>query len=318
MKLVFLGTGDIALPTLKYLLEAPGHEVAAVVTQPDRPAGRGNKMQAPRVKELALAAGVPVLQPEKVRRKEALEELRGFLPADLFVVMAYGQILPTALIEMPSIACVNLHASLLPRHRGASPVHAAVLAGDATSGITLMHIAQELDAGDMILSREIPLDPRETAGSLHDRLADLGPEVIAAGLAELAQGKAPRVPQDVALVTYAPKLDRDSGKLDWSQSAVALDRVARGLHPWPGVWTVYGGGTRLKVLETFPEVLPEPAEPGTVVRADVGGLWVACGAGDEALRLVQVQPEGRRAMQARDFANGTPGLVGSKLGSGSE
>ena len=315
MKLVFLGTGDIALPTLNCLLHAPGHEVLAVVTQPDRPAGRGNKLQVPRTKELALAAGVPVLQPERVRRQAALAELRAY-PADVFVVMAYGQILPDALLAMPRLACVNLHASLLPRHRGASPVHAAVLAGDAQSGITLMHVAQELDAGDMIIAHSLDLSPRETAGSLHDRLADLGPGLIAEGLALLEAGTAPRLPQDPALVTHAPKLDRDSGKLDWSQDSVTLDRTARGLHPWPGVWTEFGDDKRqrLKILEAFPESLPDSASPGTIARITADGIWVACGNGAEALRLTQVQPEGRKAMSARDFANGVPHLLGSRLG----
>lgn len=312
MKIVFLGTGDIALPSLLWLLAAPEIEVAAVVTQPDRPAGRGNKLQPPKVKEMALENGVRVLQPEKVRRPEALEELRA-IGADLFVVMAYGQILPQALLNMPRLATVNLHASLLPRHRGASPVHAAVLAGDAESGLTLMHVVYELDAGDIILAHRLTLAPRETAGSLHDRLADLGPGLLAEALPLLAAGKAPRTPQDPTLVTYAPKLTRESGLLDWTQDAPTLDRTARGLHPWPGVWTQLHG-KRLKVLEAWPE--PETAHnavPGTVLKAEPDGLWIACGEGG-AMRLTQVQAEGRKPMTGKDFANGTPGIIGTVLG----
>ena len=235
LKLVYLGSGDIGLPTLRALL-ASRHELLAVVTQPDRPVGRHQTLTAGPIKALALAAGVPVFQPERIRRPEVVETLRA-LGADVFVVFAYGQILPKAVLDAPREACLNLHASLLPRHRGAAPIQAAILAGDAESGLTVMYMDEGLDTGDALLERRFALSPDETGGSLHDRLAEMAPEALSEALDLLASGNASRRPQDPALATHAPKLDRQSGRIDWSLDAAFLARLVRAMNPWPGAFT---------------------------------------------------------------------------------
>lgn len=315
MNLIFLGTGDIALPSLRWLLEQRGkehdHTVKAVVTQPDKPAGRGQQLKEPAPKVLARAHDLHVLQPPKLRSADAQAELAQFLPADCFVVMAYGQILPLSVLEMPRLTCLNLHASLLPAHRGAAPVHASVLAGDEESGITLMYMDEGMDTGDILLMDRLTLHPRETAGSLHDRLADLAPLTLKRGLELLEAGQAPRNAQDEKLATYAPKLNRAMGEIDWSLPAEALDRRIRGLHPWPGSFTFLPaehdarGPLRLKILEAAPAPdHPDGTSPaGRVHPAGDERLIVPCGAGT-ALEILQVQPEGRKAMPAAEFLRG--------------
>jgi methionyl-tRNA formyltransferase len=304
MDLVFFGTGDIALPTLRHLLVHPRHKLRAVITQPDKPAGRQLILTPPETKKLALEHGVPVHQPERIR--SFLPELAA-IPADVYVVMAYGQILPKALLEMPRVACINLHASLLPRHRGAAPIQAAILAGEAESGITVMYIDVGLDSGDILLEKRLPLDPQETGGTLHDKLALLGPDALEEALTVLEAGHAPRLPQDHASATHQGKLTRESGILDWSQPAVDLERRIRAFDPWPGTATRMPNG---KVLKVFPpvEILPTSGEPGSVLSAGADGLVIACGSG--ALRLGQVQAEGKKRMAARDY------LSGNSLGEG--
>jgi methionyl-tRNA formyltransferase len=318
MRIVFLATGEIALPTLDWLLRSR-HDLAALVTQPDKPVGRsGSKTRPPRVKTVAQAAGMPVLQPRRCRKPQAVEQIAAFEP-EVLLVMAYGQILPKSLLTVPRIAPINLHASLLPRHRGAAPVHAAILSGDSRSGITVMYVAEGLDTGDMLLKRELEIGPRETAGQLHDRIAQLTPDALSEALDLLEAGSAPRQPQADSLATYAPKLDRHMGRIDWNRPAEDLDRLIRGLHPWPGTWTTLPRGekrVRLKLhcaepLET--ESARENSPPGTVLSTGPEGITIACG-GETTLCLGEAQPEGKTAMKANELANGSYLTPGIRLG----
>ena len=305
-----MGTGDIGLPSLRALIERPDCEVAAVVTQPDRPAGRGNKLHAPEVKRVAEAAGIPVLQPRKLRDAAAEEEVRALAP-DVIVVMAYGQILSRAVLDLPRLACLNLHASLLPRHRGAAPIQAAIAAGDRETGITVMYMAEGLDTGDILLAHPLPILPNETGGSLHDRLAELAPDALAEALALLAAGKAPRIPQDNALATYAGRLQRQDGRIDWSQSAIEIERRIRAMNPWPAASTELplgaGGTARLKVFSAAIEN-ETAATPGILLRTDESGILISASTG--AVLLREVQGEGTRRMQASEWLRGHAIAIG--------
>ena len=318
MKIAYLGSGEIGLPTLRALLAARAegrHELLAVVTQPDRPVGRHHTLTPGAIKTLALEAGIPVLQPERIRRPEAVEALRA-LAADVFVVFAYGQILPPAVLDAPRFACLNLHASLLPSYRGAAPIHAAVLAGEAESGLTVMYMDAGLDTGDALLERRLRLRRRETAGSLHDRMADLAPAALFEALDVLAAGGAPRQPQDGALATYAPKLERATGQIDWTRDHLTLDRFVRGLHPWPGAFTTLPGPRpiTLKIHSALP-VRRCVGEAGEVVRISARGVLVAAGTGGLLLR--EVQMEGKRRLPAGEFVRGYPLPPGTRLGGSS-
>lgn len=311
MRLVYAGSGDIGLPTLRALLEDARHEVAGVITQPDRPVGRHQELRPSAIKRLALAAGVPVQQPERIRRPEAVEALRAFAP-DVLVVFAYGQILPAAVLAIPRVAPLNLHASLLPAHRGAAPIQAAVLAGDRLGGMTVMYMDEGLDTGDILLTRPLPLRRRETGGSLHDRLAAAAPEALFAALDLLAAGAAPRAPQDAALATHSPKLTRESGRIDWRRPHFQIDRCVRAMNPWPGASTLLPDGRALKIFSALP-VRRCAGEPGEILRVSARGLLVACGGGGLLLR--EVQAEGKRRLPAADFLRGNPLPPGVKLGS---
>lgn len=315
MRIVYLGTGDIGLPALRWLVGSR-HEVVGIVTQPDRPVGRKQVMTPPQIKVVANAVPIPVRQPEKVG--EDLDAARDWSP-DVLVVMAYGQILPQAVLELPAVACINLHASLLPRHRGASPIQAAIRAGDAESGITVMHVAKGLDEGDVILSHPITLNADETGGSLHDRLAELAPGALAEALDLLEAGEARRFPQDGQLVTYAPKLGRTDGRIDWHLPAVELERVIRAYDPWPGSSTILppgadgrGPGRQLKIFPPA-RLVEGTGRPGEVLTATGGRLVVAAGGG-QALALFEVQPEGSRRMKTDAFLAGCPLTPGDRLG----
>lgn len=299
MRVVYIGSGDIGLPSLRWLLDAPGIEVCGVVTQPDKAAGRGLRVAFSSVKELALSRNVPVLQPRRLRDPGAVSEIAALAP-DLLVVMAYGQILPKALLDVPPQGALNLHASLLPRHRGAAPIHAALLAGDAESGITVMWMDEGLDTGDILLAKACPLGSDETAGSLHDRLADLAAVALEEAVARIRSGTAARMPQDPALATYAPKLDRSIGRLDWSCPAPELARRVRALHPWPGCTAdlELQGGKHVTVKIHAAECVPGNAPAGLC-----DGLLVGCGGGG-LLRIVRLQPAGGRAMSGPDFLRG--------------
>lgn len=304
MRLAFMGSPGFAVPALRALVEA-GHEVAAVYAQPPRPAGRGGRVQKGAVHEAAESLGLPVRTPGGLRRDPAAQEAFAALDLDAAVVAAYGLLLPAAMLAAPCRGCLNVHASLLPRWRGAAPIQAAILAGDPESGVTIMQMDAGLDTGPMLLRESVPLGPRATASWLHDQLAELGARLIVRALAE---GPEP-VPQGTEDATYAPKLTRESGRLDWAQSADTLDRQARALNPWPGTYTTLGTAFRgeiLKVLDAVPE--PGRGEPGQVLD---GALLVACSEG--ALRLLRVQRSGRAPMTAAEMLRGRPVPPGTFL-----
>ena len=296
MRIVFCGTGDIGLPSLRALADSARHELVGVITQPDRPAGRDLRPRPPAVKSEALAREIPVAQPERIRKD--FSALAEWSP-DLMVVAAYGQILPQTVLQIPRLGCLNLHASLLPRHRGASPVQAAILAGDSETGMTAMYVDEGLDTGDILLARSIPIHPNETAGALHDRLADLAPSVLLESLELLEKGSAARLPQDAALATYAPKLGRQDGHLDWREPAGFLARKVRAMTPWPGA-SARLAGALLKIHSA--QESPERGSPGTVLSSGPEGICVAAGKGSLVLREIQI--EGKRRLAAADFLRG--------------
>ena len=311
MRIVFIGTGEIGVPTLRALLDSE-HEVVAVVTQPDKPVGREQGIEPPPIKKAitrsgsfqtpkGLGAGKPplleVLQPAKIKDPQAIEELRALKP-DVIVVVAYGQILPRDVLEIPRLACLNLHASLLPRWRGAAPIQAAIAAGDCETGITVMYMDEGLDTGDILLQRNVEILPNDTGESLHDRLAQIAPEALLESLRLLAAGNAPRIPQDNARATYAPKLKREHGLIDWSESAEAIERKIRAYNPWPGAFMKLDR-QNLKVFSA--PVVDLTGQPGEILRSDKD-LIIAAGKG--ALSLAEVQLEGKRRMSAVEFLRG--------------
>lgn len=304
MRIVFIGTGEIGVPSLRALLNAPQHQLVGVITQPDKPVGREQRLTAPPIKTALAGSSIPIFQAARIRHEDAVAQLRALAP-DLIVVMAYGQILPKSVLEIPRIACLNLHASLLPRHRGAAPIQAAIAAGDAEAGITVIYMNEGLDTGDMLLQKTLSISPNETGGSLHDRLAELAPEALTSALELLATGNAPRNPQRAAGVTYAPKLTRDDGKIDWSEPAAAIERKIRAFDPWPGAFTQLSDGSgkmrHLKIFRASWEAR-EVGPPGTLFQPNDTEVLVATGQG--ALRLEAVQLEGKRRMSAVDFFRG--------------
>jgi methionyl-tRNA formyltransferase len=304
-----MGTPAFACPILEALL-ARRDPVVGVVTQPDRPRGRGLAVAAPEVKVLAEQRGLPVLQPEKVKDPAFEQALRALAP-DMVVVAAYGRILPRAILDLPPRGCINVHASLLPRHRGAAPIAWAILAGDQATGVTTMNMAEEMDAGDMLLQRATPIGPEETGGELTARLATLGAELIGETIDALRAGTLrPRAQAD-ADVTYAPRIDQQQRRIDWSKPADELARLIRALSPAPAAFTTLGP-RRLKIYRARPTgTRPSGAAPGTVVSAG-GGLAVAAGRG--ALELLEVQLEGRRRLAAAEFLAGHPVAAGTCLG----
>lgn len=305
MSLIFIATGEIALPSFRHLLEH-GPRPVALVTQPDKPTGRHQKLTPPAIKVAALAAGIPVYQPEKIG--DITEQLAALQP-EIIVVMAYGQILRKNILTLASKAIINLHASLLPKYRGAACIQAAIDSGDAETGITAMHVVRALDAGDMIVARSIPISPDETGGALHDRLADLAPAVMAEALEKLTDGTAPRIPQDDAASSYVSKLERDDGRIDWNQDAAEIERRVRAYDPWPGTFTITTEEGRPKRLKIFPPVtvLDMDLPPGRI--STMGGEY-AIGCGTGAVRLENIQPEGSRRMSAADYLRGRPPMIG--------
>ena len=300
LSVVFMGTPDFAVPCLARVLE-DGYPVRGVFTQPDKPVGRRQTLTPPPVKQLALEKGIPVFQPAKLRDGAALEILRGLSP-DLIVVVAYGRILPREILDCPRLGCVNVHGSLLPKYRGAAPIQWTVINGDPVGGVTTMYMAEELDAGDTILSMSLPVGEEETSGELYERLAPLGAECLSRTLALFQEGRVPRAPQDHAAATLAPMLDKAMGEMDFSLPARRLHDLVRGLNPWPSAWTA-AEGKRLKVHRA--RVLREEgteAPPGTVLPGE--GLAVACGSG--VLELLEVQPEGKGRMPGSAFLLGHP------------
>jgi len=315
-----MGTGDIALPSLVSLIDGHLAGLVGLVTQPDKPVGRKQVMTPPQIKTVALEHGVTVFQPKKVSDAEFLSELEALKP-DIIVVMAYGQILSQRFLDIPAVACINLHASLLPKYRGAACIQAAIDSGDSHTGMTVMHVVKALDAGDVILKCETPIGAQETGGELHDRLAELAPEALGKALSQLADGSAERVPQDPEQVSYISKLMRSDGQIDWSMPAKALALRIRAYDPWPGTSTEFtdkkgrnkGRKRRLKIFPQV-EVLEDASiqgAPGEVLECGER-LVIACGEG--ALKINTLQPDGSRRMAVEDFLLSSPVEVGDVMG----
>ncbi len=309
MRVVFIGTGEIGVPVLRFLLASVAHELIAVVTQPDKPVGRDQRIQAPPIKAALGESAIPVLQPARMKREEAVAELRALAP-EVIVVMAYGQILPRSVLEIPSVACLNLHASLLPKYRGAAPIQAAIVAGETETGITVMYMAEGLDTGDMLLKKTLPIAADETGQTLHDRLAEIAPVALEEALQLLVAGNAPREPQDDSAATYAAKLEREHGQIDWSRPAANIERQVRAYHSWPGTFTTLraadGPSRKLKIFPPI-SVTGETLAAGHL--ATEHGLAIGCA--DGALTLGEVQLEGKKRMSAAEFVRGQPWVAGA-------
>jgi len=309
MRIVFIGTGEIGVPTLEALLKSE-HDVIGVVTQPDKPAGREQRIEPPPIKKVVTSGApnaspartgralpLPILQPLRIKDQQAIEDI-GVLKPDVIVVMAYGQILPRNVLEIPKIPCLNLHASLLPRWRGAAPIQAAIAAGDPETGITVMYMDEGLDTGDILLQRRIDIRSDDTGGSLHERLAQIAPDALLHSLRLFVEGSAPRIPQDNSLATYAPKLKREEGKIDWSEPADAIERKIRAFNPWPGAFTKFDG-PNLKIFSA--SIVDLSGKPGEILGS---GKEFIIAAGGRALSLGEVQLEGKRRMSATEFLRG--------------
>lgn len=309
LRTVFMGTPDFALQTLQGLIDA-GCNLVGVYTQPDRPKGRGKQMAPPPVKELARQHGIPVYQPQKLRQPEVVTELEAMAP-DLIVVVAYGQILPKSVLDIPKYGCINVHASLLPRYRGAAPINKAIIDGETETGITTMYMDVGLDTGDMLVKKTLTIGAEETAGELHDRLAVLGREAMEETLRQLCAGTLQREVQDDAQSSYAPMMKKEDGVIDWSRSALEIHNQVRGLDPWPGAYTSLGGEL-LKLARTTPQDNADAPRPGTVIAADRDGVQIACGSGSLLVRELQLA--GRKRLGAADFLRGCPLQPGTCLG----
>lgn len=320
MRIVFMGTPDFAVSTAEALYQA-GHEIVLAVTQPDKPKGRGNKLQFPPVKIWAQEREIPVFQPKKIRDREAVQQLQE-AAADIIVVAAFGQILPKEILDLPAFGCVNVHASLLPKYRGAAPIQWAVINGETVSGVTTMQMGEGLDDGDMLLKKEVLLAPDETGGSLFDKLAVVGGELCVKTLEELQKGSLKPVPQDDALSTHVGMIKKSMGKMDFTCPAEQLERLVRGLNPWPSAFTFLDGKT-LKVWKAAVEdrlpgetkrggCLEEHPVPGMIFAADERGIWVLTG--KAYLVLEEIQLEGKKRMSAADFLRGHEIVTGTVLG----
>lgn len=310
MRIVFFGTPQFAVPSLEALI-ASHHAVVGVVSQPDRPKGRGHQLQPTPIRAVAEAHGIPLLQPARIREAGFLDRIRAFAP-DLGVVVAFGRILPDALIAIPRLGLINVHASLLPKYRGAAPIQRAVLAGEPQTGVAIMRIVTELDAGATFAMRAVPIPPEATSGDMEAVLARLGADLLIPVIDDLAAGRAVETPQNHALATLAPKITKDEGPIDWTAPAQAVHDHIRGMQPWPLASTLIRG-TRY-VIRKSAVATGVRGMAATVIRADGGELIVGCG-NDTALRILEIQPEGRRTMSARDFLAGRALAIGERLGS---
>ncbi len=311
---VFMGTGEIGLPSLKLLLARCDCDVVGVVTQPDKPAGRSRALKGSLIKELGNMSGLPVFQPVSLRKPDSLETLKIWNP-DLIVVMAFGQILPKSVLDLPRVACLNLHASLLPKYRGASPIHAAISAGESETGISVMYMAEGLDTGDVLLMRRERIQRRDTAGSLHDRLSEVAASALSQAIDQLSDHTAERSPQDDTATSYAGRLTRADARVDWSLPTRQIERQIRAMNPWPVAWTTIplSDGTRRDVKIFSAIACRKPGgEPGRILRADDRGTLIATGDGSILIR--QVQMEGRKRMSANEWQLGTPIPVGGVAG----
>ena len=319
MKIVYMGTPDFSVGALEALLAA-GHEVVAVVTQPDKPRGRGKEMQVTSVKECALSHNIPVFQPVRIKTAEAVEELRKF-QADIFVVAAFGQLLSKEILEMPKYGCINIHASLLPKYRGAAPIQWAILDGEAETGVTIMQMDVGLDTGDMLLKRAIPILNTDTGESLHDKLAVLGAQLIVEALEQIEQGTISPVKQEESETCYARMLDKKMGCVDFATEAVVIERLIRGLNSWPSAYTYLDGKT-MKIweaavvteeeIQTVCSTGTDREEPGTIVAVDKEAIYVKTG--KDFLKILQIQMEGKKRMSTREFMLGHEFRTGTILG----
>ncbi|MBR4758786.1 MAG: methionyl-tRNA formyltransferase [Lachnospiraceae bacterium] len=310
MRIVFMGTPDFAVGSLKALYEA-GYEIAAVVTQPDKPKGRKKELMPPPVKEYAMSVSLPVLQPEKLKTGEWDEQLSA-LGADLFVVAAFGQILPQNILDMPKYGCINLHASLLPEYRGAAPIQQAILDGKKETGVTIQQMALALDSGDIISRKIVPIDDEDTGGSLFDKLAEEGAKLLLETIPRIESGDIDPQPQDESKSSYVKMLKKEDGRMDFSLTATVLHNRVRGLSPWPGAFTELGG-KKLRIWKT--QVLGtvgDDASAGTVISAGKTGIDICCGEG--VLRILELQPEGKKNMRAADYLLGHAIEVGTVFG----
>ena len=311
MKVIFMGTPDFSVGTLEALIEA-GHEVVLAVTQPDKPKGRGGKMQYPPVKEVALEHDIPVFQPKKIRDPQSIEELRKY-EADVMVVIAFGQILPKEILKMTTYGCINVHASLLPKYRGAAPIQWAVINGERVSGVTTMQMDEGLDTGDMIMKTEVVLDEKETGGSLHDKLALEGAKLCVHTLKVLEEKTAVWEKQEDSPTEYARMLDKKLGDIDWTKDAASIERLIRGLNPWPSAYTKWNSKI-MKIWEA--DVLEGQTDqmPGTIVKVEKDGFCVQTGTG--LIKVLSLQIPGKKRMDAGAFLRGYPMEEGTVLSSG--
>ena len=324
MKIIYMGTPDFAASPLESIIRA-GYEVVCVVTQPDKPKGRSGKLIPSPVKEVAMSHGIPVLTPVKIRTPESIEELRQY-PADLGVVAAFGQILPKEVLDMPRLGCVNIHASLLPHLRGASPIQHAILNGDEETGVTIMQMDEGLDTGDILIQESIPILDDDTGGSLFDKLSVLGSELIVKALPMIESGALTPIPQDESRADKVGMLKKEMGRMDFTQSSVQLDRHVRGMDPWPGAYTSYKG-RQLKIWKVRSvDITKEPdkkylvdiisktkdSEPGTVIYSDKSSIYTACGEG--ILAIDELQLEGKKRMSTHDFLLGVRIQAGERFG----
>ncbi|MBQ4473446.1 MAG: methionyl-tRNA formyltransferase [Lachnospiraceae bacterium] len=310
MRVVFMGTPDFAVPSLEKILEA-GHEVAGVVTQPDRPKGRHGELSASPVKECALAHGLEVYQPARLKgHPECTEKIASWKP-DVIVVAAFGQILPKEVLEIPPLGCLNVHGSLLPKYRGAAPIQQAVVDGEAESGVTIMYMAEGLDTGDIISQAAIALDPEETGGSLFDKIKILGADLLVKTLEAAARGEITRTPQDETKATYVKMYQKESGRIDFGKSAAQIECLIRGMNPWPTAFTALHGKT-LKIWRAQVCEGADGAEPGTVCEVSKDSFTVQTG--DGGLRVLELQLEGKKRMDTASFLRGTTIGVGTLLG----
>jgi methionyl-tRNA formyltransferase len=306
-----MGTPDFAVPSLRVLLEEKEQvEVIGVVTQPDRPKGRKKVLTPPSVKVEALNHDLPVFQPQKLRSEEGIRRVLELQP-DLIVTAAYGQILPEPVLEAPKYGCINVHASLLPKYRGGAPIHHAIINGEKETGVTIMYMVKALDAGDMLLQRAIPITSEDNVGTMHDKLANLGAELLKEVLPSILDGTVQAVPQDDEQATFAPNITREDEKIDWKRSARELDCQIRGLCPWPVAYTMWKGKP-FKIWKASVVNEETQDEPGTVIRLDADGIVVATGNG--MLRLTEVQPSGKKPMSAKQFINGRQMKAGDRFG----
>jgi methionyl-tRNA formyltransferase len=299
LRILFMGTSDFAVPALEALHSA-GYKIPLVVTQPDRPAGRGLELKESPVKKKALQLQLPVFQPEKIKAPDAIESLKK-AEADVVVVAAYGQILPASVLQLPKLACLNIHGSILPKYRGAAPIHYAVMNGEKETGVTIMYMNEKMDEGDILLIKTIPIGLEETTGEIHDHLAKLGSQGLLEALKLLGQGKASRIPQDPSKATYAPTLKREFCRLDWHSPAARVFNRVRGLSPWPGAETSWKG-MDLKIHKAALD--SRNGKPGEVLEVSKEGVVV--GAGIDSVRLIEIQPPGKKKMSAFDFTLGHP------------